>query len=62
MVEDVDHRQVVAFAHFIIVEVVGGRDLHAAGAELRVDIVVGNDGDVAIGEGQANGLADHVGL
>ena len=30
--EDVDHRQVVALAHFVVVEVVGRGDFHAAGA------------------------------
>ncbi len=35
-VEDVDHRQLVAQTASVVVGVVGGRHLHAAGAQLRV--------------------------
>jgi hypothetical protein len=43
--EDVDHRQAVALAHFVVVEVVRRGDLHAAGAEGHVDVFVGDDRD-----------------
>ena len=36
--EDVDLRQVVPLADLVVVEVVRRRDLHAAGAEGRVDV------------------------
>ena len=40
-------RQVVALADGEVVGVVGGRDLDRAGAELGLDPVVGDDGDLA---------------
>jgi hypothetical protein len=43
-----------------VVGVVGRRDLERAGAELHVHILVGDDGDLAVHEGQDHGLADHV--
>ena len=46
----------------MVVEVVGGCDLHAARAELRVDVVVGDDRDLAVGERQAQRLADERGI
>ncbi len=42
-VEHADLRQAVALADFVVVEVVRRRDLHAARAELRVDVLVGDD-------------------
>ena len=60
--EDVDQRQLVALADGVVVEVVRGGDLHHAGAELAVDVVVGDDGDLAVAERQAHGLADEVGV
>ena len=46
--EDVDLRQAVALADLEVVEVVRRRDLHAAGAELRIDELVGDDRDRAV--------------
>src|SRR5690606_23188570 len=60
LVEDVDQRQVVALAHFIVVEVVGWGDLHAASTKLAVDIVVGDDGDQAVDQRQQHMAADQV--
>lgn len=60
LVQHVDQRQVVALAHFVVVEVVGRGDLDAAGAEFRVHIVVADDGDFPAGDGQLDGLADQV--
>ena len=47
-VEDVDQRQVVALADLEVVEVVRRRDLHRAGALLRIGIFVGDDRDRAV--------------
>ncbi len=59
IVEDVDHRQVVALADHEVVEVVGGRDLNRAGALFRVGVIVGDDRHRPIDDGQAHGAADH---
>ena len=56
--EDVDHRQVVALAHFVVVEVVGRGDLHAAGALLHVGVFVGDYGDQTVHQRQQYVLAD----
>ena len=58
--KDVDLLQVVAQAHLVVVEIMGRGDLHAPGTELRVHVFVGNDRDFAIGQGQADRLADDV--
>ena len=57
-VEDVDQRQVVPFADFVVVEVMSRGDLDAARAELQVHIVVGDDRDQATGQRQADLFAD----
>ena len=57
LVEDVDLRQVVGLAHGVVVGVVRGRDLHEARAEVLVDVVVGEDGDLAVHDGQHDRLA-----
>ena len=62
LVEDVDQRQVVALAHFVVVEVVGRGDLHAAGAEFAVDVLVGDDRDVPADDRQFGELADQLGV
>ena len=55
--EDVDQRQLVAGANFMVIEIVGRGDLHAAGAELHVDISVGDDGNLPADQRQAHALA-----
>jgi hypothetical protein len=60
LVHDREERQVVALADLEVVGVVGGRDLHGAGAELRVDVVVGDDGNRAVGQRQLDLPADEV--
>jgi hypothetical protein len=60
--EDVDHRQVVAPADFVVVEVVRRGDLDAAGAEVLVDIGVGDDRNLALGQRQLQPLADQRGV
>ncbi len=58
LVEDVQQRQVVSLADFVVVEVVGRGDLHAAGTELGVAVVVGDDRDAATNQRQFDVLAD----
>src|SRR6185369_3332152 len=43
--------------HLVIVRIVCRRDLDSAGAKLRIDVLVGNDRDLAIGEWQEDCLA-----
>ena len=58
--QDVDQRQVVPLADLEIVEVVRRRDLHRAGALLRIGIFVGDDRDPAADQRQDDVLADQV--
>ena len=60
LVEDVDGRQVVAQADLEVVEVVGRGDLDHAGAELAIDVLVGDDRDLAVDQRQHHRLADQV--
>ena len=55
-----NHRQLVALAHRVIVLVMRGRDLDHAGAEGLVHVVVGNDRNAALAQGQGDVLADQV--
>ena len=57
-VEHINQARVVAFAHFIVVEIVRGRDFHAAGAEIFFHIFIGNHGNAAARERQQQFLAD----
>ncbi|KAG1458113.1 hypothetical protein G6F57_014757 [Rhizopus arrhizus] len=58
--EQVDHRQAVAHADVVIVEVVRRGDLDHAGAERTVDVVVGDHRHAAAGQRQHHALADQV--
>ena len=58
LVEDVDHRQIVAAADLEVVEVVRRRDLDRARAFLGVRILVGDDRDRPLGDRQDHVLAD----
>ncbi len=58
--QDVDHRQVVAMAHFVVVEVVRRGDLHAAGAFFHVGVFVADDPDAAVDQRQNDLFADQV--
>ena len=58
--EDVDERQVMSLADLVVVEVVGGCDLEASGAEGRIDVGVGDDRDQAPGERQPHLLTREV--
>ena len=57
-VEDVQQRQVVALADFVVVEIVSRGDFHTAGAEFRVAVVVRDDRDAAANQRQLNEFAD----
>jgi hypothetical protein len=50
----------VSLADLIVVEVVARRDLHAARAELGIDVGVGDDGDEPVRERQLDLLADEM--
>ena len=55
-----DRRELVARADLPVVEIVRRRDLHRAGAEFAIDVVVGNDRNLAPGQRQFQLLADQV--
>ena len=59
-VHDVDQGQAMTDAHLVIVEVVRRRDLDAAAAELRVDVGVADDGNVARRQRQVHAAADQM--
>ena len=58
--EDVQHGEIVAAAHFKVVEVVRRRDLHAARTEFAVDVFVGDHGNFAVGERKLQRLSDQM--
>ena len=60
LVEDQDLLEVVAQTDLIVVRVVAGRHLDAAGAEIELDVIVGHDGQLAAHERQDRRLADEV--
>jgi hypothetical protein len=60
LVEDAEHRQVVPAADLEVVGVVRRRDLHRAGAERRVDVLVRHHGDQPAGQRQQHLGADQV--
>ena len=41
----------MALAHSVIIKVMGWRDFHAAGSELRINVVIGDDRYFAIRQG-----------
>ncbi len=58
--QDVVHRQVMALADFVVIEIVRRRYLDAAGAELGLDVVVGNNRDLSADDGEFDFLAHEV--
>ena len=60
LVKDQDLLQTVAQADLVVIRVVAGRHLDAAGAEIKLDIIVGHDGQLAANERQDRRLADEV--
>ena len=58
--EDRDQRQVMPLGAGIVVKVVGAGDLDATRAKGAVYKVVGNDGDLAVAQGQVHHFSDQV--
>src|SRR3546814_21158453 len=58
--ENVDQWLLVALAERVVVEVMRRRDFHAAGAEFAIDVIVGDDRDLAVRQRQQHGLADQM--
>ena len=52
--------QIMALANRIVIKVMRGCDLDAAGTKFQIDIAVGDDGDFTIGQRQLHHLADQV--
>ena len=50
--KNIDQRKAMAGSHLVVIEVVGGRNLDAAGAESAVDVVVGNYRNFSTYQGQ----------
>ena len=49
--QHIDHGQIVTLAHGVVIEVMGGRNLDAAGTELGIHVIIGNDRDTPPSEG-----------
>lgn len=58
--QNIDHRQAVAFADFVVVEIVRRGDLHAAGAFFHIGVFVADDADAAADQRQNDLFADQV--
>ena len=52
----------MAQTDLVVVGVVGGSDLHRASSEALLDILVRNQGDLAVSKGQQKHLADLTGV
>ena len=62
LVEDIDLRQVVGLTHGVVVGVVGRGDLDEAGAKVGIDVPILKDGDLAVDDGELDGLTHKGGL
>ena len=62
LVEDVDLRQVVSLTHGVVVGVVGRRNLNKAGTKVGVDMPILKNGDLAVDDGELDGLTHKSGL
>ena len=62
LVEDVDLRQVVGLTHGVVVGVVSRGDLDEARAKVGVDMPILKDGDLAVDDGEFDGLTHKGGL
>ena len=60
LVEDQDLLKVVAQADLVVIRVVAGRHLDAAGAEIELDVIVGHDRQLTADERQDRRLADEI--
>ena len=62
LVEDIDLRQVVGLTHGVVVGVVGRGDLDEAGAKVGIDVPILKDGNLAVDDGELDGLTHEGGL
>lgn len=62
LVKDVNLRQVVGLTHGVVVGVVSRRYLDEARAEIGVDMPILKDGDLAVDDGELDGLTHKGGL
>ena len=62
LVEDVDLRQVMSLTHGVVVGVVGWGDLNEAGTEVGVNVPILKNGDLAVDDGELDGLTHEGGL
>ena len=60
--EDVDDRKVVAKPNLKVVGVVGGGNFYDAGTEFHIDVLVGNDGNLAPDQRKGESFADELGV
>ncbi len=58
--QDVDHRQGVTTAHFVVVKVVCRGDLHAAGAFLHVRVLVAHNWNATVNQRQHHEFTDQI--
>ena len=56
LIEDIDLRQVVGLTHGVVVGVVSRRDLNKARAKVGVDMPILKDGNLAVDDGELDGL------
>ena len=62
LIKDIDLRQVVGLTHGVVVRVMGRGDLDKAGAKVGVDMPILKDGDLAVDDGELDGLTHKGGL
>ena len=62
LIEDINLRQVVGLTHGVIVGVVSRGDLDEAGAKVGIDVPILKDGDLAVHDGELDGLTHKSGL
>ena len=60
IVEDVDLRKVMAFAHLIVVRIVGGCYFNYAGTEFHINVGIAYDGNFLVDDGQNSRLSDEM--
>ena len=60
LIKDIDQRQLVPLTHLVVVEIMGGGDLNAAGTEGRIDILIGNNRNLTPHQRQADGSSNQV--
>ena len=60
VVHHIDHRQAVTFSHFKVVGVMGGGNLHHAGAEFPVHVSIRHHRNHPVHDGQHHALPDQV--